>query len=317
LPGCVRCSTLLASFEALAVGVWALAACTPVRLIDELELGSAAPAVFVEARPRLTSNELFGALRRLNVEVWIADDRRLGVRMHDKAKFEPACELLAELGHDIESLDLSYVRVHELDPLMWLRSIERLDLTAADADLQSVAHLTRLRVLSLVATDYASLSPLADLDRLEQLDLSDARANLIAVGQLSALRELQLQAARTAPRGFTIADGPGLNLAALGDLSELEILGLRHTKVRDWAELARLSTIVELDLSYTNFADLGVLEHFSELETLHLRRTAVANLEPLSRLPSLRYVDLRDCQLYDPAQLQQLRQQRPQLSIDD
>jgi hypothetical protein len=62
--------------------------------------------------------------------------------------------------------------------------------------------------------------------------------------------------------------------------------------VRDWAELSRLSTVVALDLSYTNFANLGVLEHFTELETLHLRRTAVANLEPLSRLPSLRCAEI-------------------------
>lgn len=302
---------------AFTLGTSWLMACTPARPVDELALAPAEPAVFVEARPRLTSSELFGALRGQNVEVWIAADRRLGVRMHGRAQFQRACELLSELGHDIESLDLSHVPVGELDPLIPLRSIERLDLTAAEADLRPLAHLTRLRTLSLVATDYASLSPLADLDRLEQLDLSDARANLIAVGQLSALRELQLHAARTAPRGFAIADGPGLNLAALGDLCELEILGLSHTKVLDWADLARLSTVVALDVSYTNFADLGVLAHFSELETLHLRRTAVANLEPLSRLPSLRYVDLRDCQLYDPAQLLLLRQQRPQLTIDE
>jgi hypothetical protein len=313
LPSSVWRPTLLE----LAVGAGWLMACARHRPVDELALAPAGPAVFVEARPRLTSTELFGALRGLNVEVWIAADRRLGIRMHGGSQFEPACEVLAELGHDIESLDLSYVPVDDLEPLIRLRSIERLDLTAADADLHPLAHLTRLRVLSLVATDYASLSPLADLDRLEQLDLRDARANLIAVGQLSALRELQLEAARTAPRGFAIVDGPGLDLAALGDLSELEILGLSHTKVRDWADLVRLSTVVKLDLSYTNFADLGVLEHFSELETLHLRRTAVANLEPLSRLPALRYVDLRDCQLYDPIQLQWLRQQRPQLRVDE
>jgi Leucine-rich repeat (LRR) protein len=300
----------------LLVFLWMIA-CTPARPVDALALAPAGPALFVEQRPRATSHELFGALRGLQVEVWIADDRRLGVRMHARSQFGPACELLGELGHDIESLDLANVSLDDLEPLIPLRSIERLDLTAADADLRPLAHLTRLRALSLVATDYASLSPLADLDRLEQLDLSDARANLTAVGQLSGLRELQLHAARTAPRGFAVADGPGLNLAALGDLDELETLGLRHTKVRDWAELSRLSTVVALDLSYTNFANLGVLEHFSELETLHLRRTAVANLEPLSRLPSLRYVDLRDCQLYDPTQLARLRQLRPQLSIDE
>jgi Leucine-rich repeat (LRR) protein len=305
----VRRSTLLAL-------PW-LIACTPLRPVDELALAPAGPAVFVEARPRLTSNELFGALRGLEVELWIAADRRLGVRVTNKLHFERACELLGDLGHDIESLDLAHVSVRDLDPLIRLRSIERLDLTATDADLYPVSHLTRLRALSLVATDYASLSPLADLDRLERLDLTDARANLTAVGQLSALRVLQLHAARTAPRGFAVGDGPGLNLAALADLDQLEILGLSHTKVRDWTALARLSTVVSLDVSYTNFADLAVLEHFDELETLHLRRTAVANLEPLSRLASLRYVDLRDCQLYDPTQLQWLRQLRPHVQIDE
>jgi hypothetical protein len=69
----VRRSTLLAL-------PW-LIACTPLRPVDELALAPAGPAVFVEARPRLTSNELFGALRGLEVELWIAADRRLGVRV--------------------------------------------------------------------------------------------------------------------------------------------------------------------------------------------------------------------------------------------
>lgn len=276
----------------------------------------APPAVFIEAMSR-SRGELFGALRELGVDVWIAPDRRLGVRMHGHLWFAQACELLAELDHDIESLDLSYVPVRSLEPLMPLRSIERLDLTGAEADLYPLVYLTGLRELSLAGTDYASLSALADLDALEQLDLSGARANLIAVGQLSGLRVLRLHGARTTARGFSPSEGPGLNLAALDTLDELAELGLGHTKVEDWSALARLSTVESLDLSYTNFSNLGLLEHFSELETLHLRRTAVANLEPLSRLPELQYVDLRDCQLYDPAQLQGLRQLRPHLYIEE
>jgi Leucine-rich repeat (LRR) protein len=265
----------------------------------------------------MSSGELFGALREIGVDVWIAPDRRLGVRIHGHLHFTRACELLIELDHDIESLDLAYVPVRSLEPLIPLRSIARLDLTAAEADLHPLVHLTHLRALSLVGTDYATLAALADLDQLEQLDLSGARANLIAVGQLSALRVLQLHTARTTPRGFAVNDGPGLNLAALGNLDELEVLGISYTKVHDWSALARLSTVVSLDVSYTNFSDLRLLEHFSELETLYLRRTAVGNLEPLSRLPALRHVDLRDCQLYDPAQLAWLGQVRPQLRIDE
>lgn len=298
-----------------AVGAASLTACALER--PGVAVADAPPTVFVEALPKLTSHELFGALRELSVDVWIAPDRRLGVRMYHGVPFEQACDLLGMLDHDIESLDLAYVSVASLEPLIALRRIERLDLTGAEADLRPILHLADLRVLSLVSTDYASLSAIADLDQLEQLDLSNARANLIAVGQLSSLRELQLHAARTTPRGFAVSDGAGLNLAALGDLAELEVLGLSHTKVHDWSALARLSTVESLDLSYTNFAELGLLEHFSELETLSLRRTAVANLEPLSRLPALHHVDLRDCQLYDSAQLQWLRQLRPQLHIDE
>ena len=293
-----------------------LTGCTPARHGDPLELSPSNPPVFIEAMP-YGGGELFGALRSLGVDVWIAPDRRLGVRMHGHLHFAQACELLAELDHDIHSLDLAYVPVRSLEPLIPLRSIERLDLTAAEADLEPLVHLRQLRALSLVGTDYASLSRIADLDQLEQLDLSGARANLTAVGQLSGLRELQLHTARTSPLGFAVNDGPGLDLGALGNLDDLEVLGLSHTKVRDWSALARLSTVVSLDLSYTNFSNLHLLEHFSELEVLHLRRTAVANLEPLSRLASLQHVDLRDCQLYDPAQLAWLRQVRPHLRIDE
>jgi hypothetical protein len=273
------------------------------------------PPVFVEALPRLTTHELFGALRELEVDVWVADDMRLGVRMHDARTFVPACELLTALDHELELLDLAYLPIDDLEPLARLRSTERLNLTGTRADLQPLRHLSQLRALSLASTDLESLTPLAELSMLEQLDLHDARVDLTAVGQLTSLRELDLRAARTAPRGFEVRDGDGLELADLRSSTTLVRLDLSQTKVRDWWSLGSLWTLKQLDLSYTNFVDLGLLERFDELEWLSVRRTAIADISTLARLDSLQVVDLRDCELLDDAEVDRLASLRPKLHI--
>lgn len=273
------------------------------------------PPVFVEALPQRTTDELFGALRALDVDIWVADDMRLAVRMHDARSFGAACEVLAELDYELESIDLAYLPIDDLEPLTRLRSTEQVNLTGTRADLLPLRHLIRLRALNLANTDLESLAPLAELGALEQLDLSDARVDLTAIGQLTSLRQLDLQAARTAPRGFEVRDGDGLELADLRSSTTLERLDLSQTKVRDWWSLGSLWTLQQLDLSYTNFSDLGVLERFDELETLALRRTAVASIDTLTRLESLRRVDLRDCELVDEADIDRLATLRPSLEI--
>jgi hypothetical protein len=290
------------------------AACVP-RAGPPPEPSEASPPVFIEAIPRLTTHELFGALRELNVDVWVADDMRLGVRMHEARNFVPACELLAALDHELELLDLAYLPIDNLEPLTRLRSTERLDLTGTPADLRPLRHLSQLRSLSLASTDLESLAPIAELGMLEQLDLHDARVDLTAVGQLTNLRVLDLRAARTAPRGFEVRDGDGLELADLRSSTTLERLDLSQTKVRDWWSLGSLWTLQELDLSYTNFVDLGLLERFDELEWLSVRRTAIADVGTLARLDSLRVVDLRDCELLDDTEVDQLATLRPKLHI--
>lgn len=311
-----RVAALVAGFGALACSYGPGGSGGPgAQLGDGRDLASREPPLFIEQTPQLTTTELFGALRERGVDVWIAEDRRLGVRLHDGTRFEAVCELLARLDHDIESLELAYLPIDDLGPLMHVRSTERLDLSGARADLRPVRHLHRLRALSLAGTDFTSLAALAELDHLESLDLSGARANLVGIGQLDTLRELRLSQARTSPRGFEVRDGEGLELAALHDLSQLERLELSASKVRDWAPLAALWTVEHLDLSYTNFQDLGLLEHFAELEVLNLRRTAVVDLTPLAYLDALTQVDLRDCDLLDGASLQHLRATRPELEL--
>lgn len=273
--------------------------------------------MFIEALPSRARPELFGALRQHGVEIWVARDQRLGLRLHDPSSFERVCVLLAELGHDIESLDLAHVPVADLEPLMYVRSVESLDLAGTRADLRALRHLVGLRSLSLAATDFDSLAPLAGLHALERLDLRDARAKLVGLGLLGELRELDLSRARTDPQGFELREGEGLALSGLSDLAALEVLTLRETKVRDWAPLARLWTVRELDLSYTNFVDLGLLEHYSQLRSLDLRRTAISDIGPLLGLAKLERVDLRECELVDPVSVTHLRRSRPRLVILD
>lgn len=281
----------------------------------EPEPASPLPRLFVEGHLRPTTQELFGALRGLGVELWIGPDRRLSLRVHEAGSFDQVCELLTELHHDIEAMDLAFVALESLEGLVDLRSIEGLDLSGARAELAPLRHLGQLRSLVLNATDYGSLAPLRELDRLERLELASARANLVGIDQLHALRELDLTHARSLPQGLPLREGEGLDLARLYGLSELEVLSLGHTKVQAWDPLVVLWTLRRLDLSYTNFQDLRLLADFMELETLSLRRTAVADLSPLVGLSALRHVDLRECELVDDSQIQSLRQARPGLEI--
>lgn len=315
-------ATSVARRVGVALGLALSASCThPGEDLDlALERGSGGgagpnPGVFIEAKPGLTTAELFGALRDSGVDLQIAEDRRLSVRVHEAARFEHACELLLDLDHDIDLIDLSFLDLEDLDPLVGLRSTARLDLSGARAPLDPLRHLTQLRSLSLASTDYESLAALAELEALERLDLSAARADLVRVGQLVGLRELDLSSARTMPRGFELRDGEGVRLEPLRDLDALERLDLSQTKVRDWRPLAELWTVRELDLAYTNFSELNLLERFGELEVLSVRRTAISDVGVLAGLDSLRSVDLRDCELLEPASLSRLRRLRPQLEL--
>lgn len=312
LLGAVRGGSRVRAWACVPI-VTSMAACLP-RAAPPPEPASN-PVVFIEALPRLTTKELFGALRGLGADVWIADDMRLHIRLYEAKSFETACELLTALDHELESLDLSYLPIDDLEPLARLRSTERLDLTGTRANLHPLRHLSRLRTLTLANTDLDSLRPLSELAALEQLDLSDARVDLTAIGQLPKLRELDLRAARTAPRGFEVRDGEGIELADLRSSTTLEQLVLSHTKVRDWWSIASLWTLKRLDLSYTNFVELALLGRFDELEVLLVRRTGVADISTLARLDSLRIVDLRDCDLVDDADIDQLAALRPELEI--
>lgn len=274
------------------------------------------PQVFVEALPTRTAHELFGELRALDVEVELVEGRRLRVRMNDADNFQAAAELLADMGHELAFVDLAWLEIDDLGPLVHLRSAEGVDLRGMGAgSIVPLRHLTELRELSLAETDFESLGVLAELPRLERLDLSAARADLGAVGRLSGLRELDLTQARTEPRGFELRTGEGLDLAGLRELESLERLELVATKVRDWAPLRRLWSLHRLDLSYTNFQRLDLLVDFAELEDLRVRRTAVDDLWPLLQLGRLRRVDLRDCEFVDPADVDKLARLRPELEI--
>jgi Leucine-rich repeat (LRR) protein len=180
--------------------------------------------------------------------------------------------------------------VRDLSPLSRLQ-LEALDLTEVEADLEPLAGILSLRVLSVVGGDQ-SLAPLAGL-ALTQLTVE--HLNDAAVPALEAIPTLA---------NLTLGRDYGLpSRAPVPDLNRLT--GLRSLTIHDYdLDLNRISALRLIDLSVTcsvaggcRIDDIDSLRQITSLENLTLYRLNLVNTWFLNALPKLQTLDLSGNQL--------------------
>ena len=96
------------------------------------------------------------------------------------------------------------------------------------------------------------------------------------------------------------ADGPPLDLAPLGGLSQLRELILKGRCLQSLRPLGTCGNLEKLDCSYTNASDLTPLARLPRLRTLDISCTKVTDLTPLLSMASLKEVTARRLPI-DPA----------------
>ena len=100
--------------------------------------------------------------------------------------------------------------------------------------------------------------------------------------------------------GRTILGKDVLDLTPLESLPNLWMLSLsRQQKINDFAPLAKLSKLGQLDLSGCGISDLKPLAELKNLTQLRLSQNNIANLSPVAGLTKLNHLTLTDNKLTD------------------
>lgn len=179
------------------------------------------------------------------------------------------------------------------------------------ADLEAVASLPNLRILSLTDCAISDISPLSALTGLTSLTLSDNNISSVsALSGMSSLRTLYLS-------GNSVEDYTPLH--SLRSLTTLDISGMEISDV-EFEELQEAlpgcaiisdepvvevreitlggvtfqSDVTELDLSGRGISDISDLAYCEGLETLDLSGNEIEDLSPLVGLSALTGLDISE-----------------------
>jgi internalin A len=149
---------------------------------------------------------------------------------------------IADLGK-VRSLNLSQVRIDELDPCIFphLTGAKEVFLGAGKLDdLTPLKNLKNLESLRASLNRVSDVSPLAGLVKLDRLDLGGTQiTDIKPLANLTMLTELDLSTT------------PVSDIEPLAALTKLERLSLKRTNVKDLSPLKGLKELKALDISDT------------------------------------------------------------------
>lgn len=191
-----------------------------------------------------------------------------------------------EHATNLESIDINYSLVSDLDPIRGLSSLRSIRFSHADlsdvGDLTTLENLTymaldanslvavpklpsSLQIISLNENQISDISELESLSSLESLSLNNNEVADISVLQaLDSLRELQLN-------GNLVQQ-----TTALSSLSELQRLGLEENHIDSVVGLGLLTKLHELRIS-RNYIDFSKAEEREILDTLEIQGVTFLN----------------------------------------
>lgn len=158
----------------------------------------------------------------------------------------------------LQQLSIHECKVTDFSALSSLSALEELVITGipvSEEDLQAIASLPKLTVLTLSGCSLSGIDNLADAKILTYLDLSNN----------------------------TIRD-----LSALENMPQLTYLNLNHNAVTVLNSVGKLTQLTELDLSYNSITSPSDLASCTELMVLDLTGNAITTLEGIDKLTNLR-----------------------------
>ena len=114
---------------------------------------------------------------------------------------------------------------------------------------------------------------------------------------------------------FNLDERFTLDLGPLGKLSNLEILNLNSSPVKNIKPLSNLIDLKHLILNSTLVTDLEPVKGMINLDALYLVNTKVSNLEPLMEHKNLKRLYISGCKNIKDKQVENLQKACPNLRI--
>jgi hypothetical protein len=162
-------------------------------------------------------------------------------------------DALAGMG-GLKRLILRTPNLGNIDSIGGAGALKELFLWGAVRDLSPLIKLPNLETLTLHASPVQDLSPLSALQNLKTLRLQAGFVwNYKGLVNARKLRHLHVSEAQT------------LILENVKVLRQLDGLTLHRGKPKDWAALEALPWLRHLDVSFTNFSDVGLLKKLPRL----------------------------------------------------
>ncbi|CAL6069339.1 Conserved_hypothetical protein [Hexamita inflata] len=203
----------------------------------------------------------------------------------------------------IKYLQISDCRINTIQDLH-LKNIEELDLNKnLVTDIQNIVNYSKLYALDLSYNQNIDISPIQYLYKLKHLNLNNCNLKKINCITTSTLNQLILSRNK-------IED-----IRPLINLTQLEILHLDGTDLKNIIPLQQLTNLMELELSNNTQLNIQPLKYFKSLRKLFLRSCYIQNIEVLRSLVNLEILDLRSNNILLISQLKNL-QSLNALSLD-
>ena len=188
-------------------------------------------------------------------------------------------------------------RLTDLTGLEFATNLIRLNLSSNHTigDLAPIAHLPKLTVLNLWASNVRTTAPLAYLKGLRELNLSSNQISDIApLEALSSLEKLELRYNQISA------------ISPVSRMPDLEELSLSNNRIRSLEPLRSLGKLRRLWLSYNPISSLAPLAGLTDLRRLGAFNTGTSDVSPLSEMTKLAYLGLAGNAISDVSALARL-----------
>ncbi len=176
----------------------------------------------------------------------------------------------------LKGLFLSFNAIADLQPLIGLKNLERLDLRGNQVRaLQPLSAMHSLYYLDLGGNSLLDLGPIRQLTEIETLYLDQN-----SVSDLKPLESLKRL------RRLFASENKIVSISALSGMSDLVELYLHSNRISDISPLNSCHRLVTLDLTDNAIQDLAPISQLSSLEACFIGDNAIPDLSPLATLLS-------------------------------
>ena len=242
---------------------------------------------------------------------------------------------------NLKKLDLSGMRLFNIDDLTYISTLEELDLsTNLMNDISALLSMENLRVLNVQNCPYLKdYSLLKEFPSLEELDMSynvpdnfdflrslnklqvlrmeqSGFSDMRELNHLSSLRKLDVSKNEITHVDDFITVGNLTTFKAqycqlvsiefLKKANQLIHLNINNNSIRDISPLKHANHMVDLKAGNNNIEDISALEDMKQLQILNFEYNNVSDISPLKDLKELCYVDFYNNNIEDLSPLKDL-----------